>query len=187
MEDNQKIEIQRYSEIEFRFAQPLNPEQREIFVGYFDDMVYSVMDRLNRVIHGTDRNPVKAMMQKHLAPIVPQLMMKYEAIYGKLQRQMIERTDKDIFVLEDNLKESGIWTFRMDMKEFDLISIEELQAHIPNKDLQNMVRQYFSMLDGKDKRIKLDFQRKKLAEMKLRNDQCTITSKIYGEAEIKAV
>jgi hypothetical protein len=178
MEENNKVT--RYSEIEFQFQQPLTAEQEDIFIAYFKNIKHSVMDRLSNVIHGTDRNPIKAMLAKTLAPYSTAIMMKYEYIYNRLQLQTMNPGDLDIFVVDDSRKDQNIWSFKMDMAEFDVVTLAMIQA-VPNKKIQSMVRQSFNLLSGKDRRIRLDFQRSVLPMMKLRNDQCRIMTRFYDE------
>ena len=176
--------VQRYSEIEFRFRKPLDDEQRDIFIRYFRNIKHSVMDRLSNVIHGTDRNPIKAVLAKTLGPLSPGIMMKYENIYATLQRQTQFPGDNDIFIVDDALSPQGIWTYRMDMAEFDVVTREPIQSYVKETKIQQMIRQSFNLLSGKDRRIRSDFLRSVLPMMKLKNEDCWITSKFYDEPTV---
>ena len=184
MEENKietkKEEIQepigRYSEIEFQFARPLTAEQEEIFTTYFRDIKHSVMDRLLSSLNGTDRNPLKAWLKQNLQQHSPMIMGKYQFLYSTLQLQSEEgnQKDTDIFVVEDKDKATGKWTFRMDMSAFDVALFGDLKVPL-------IQRQALNLMNNKDKRIKEDFFRSRLPLMKLKNSECLIRARYYGD------
>ena len=172
MEETEKVK--RYSEIEFKFRQPLTPEQEDIFIGYFKTMKHSVMDRLQSSINGTDRNPIKAFIKKNASQHAPHIMLRYQQLYTNLQLQTMNPGPEDIFIVEDEKKSEGIWTFKMDMEAFDVSPFGEIKIPI-------LQRQALNLMNSKDKRIKSDFMRSVLPMMKLSNGDCWITTKFYDE------
>jgi len=167
--------IRRYSEIEFQFTKPLTEEQEDIFIGYFYNMKHSIMDRLSMIIHGTDRNPIKAFVMKHLSEHSPMIMGNYARIYADLMAQTQNPGPNDIFVVEDIGKVQGKWIFRMDMQAFDAPLFNN--ANVPH-----MAKKAVNLMADKDRQIRANFQRAVLPMMKLRNEDCRITPRFYDEA-----